>query len=119
MALAKHTTLRAISGLAKSTGQILYEGKNIANEKPHKIVAAGLSHVPEGRMVFANLTVAENLDMGAYLQRDKAVNPQGFGFRFSLFPRLAERRLQNGGNSFRGRATNAGHWPRAHESSGF
>jgi branched-chain amino acid transport system ATP-binding protein len=93
----KTTTLRAISGLAKSSGQILYEGKNIANEKPHKIVAAGLSHVPEGRMVFANLTVAENLDMGAYLQRDKAAIRQDLDFVFSLFPRLAERRPQMAG----------------------
>src|ERR1043165_4592171 len=59
----KTTTLRAISGLLKSQGEILYQGKSIANLPPHKIVEMGISHVPEGRMVFANLTVAENLQM--------------------------------------------------------
>ena len=69
----KTTTLKTISGLLKTRGgQILYDGKNIANLKPHQIVKLGISHVPEGRMVFANLTVQENLAMGAYLQRDKA-----------------------------------------------
>src|ERR1700757_3480937 len=67
----KTTTLRAISGLLKSQGgEVIYEGRNIANMKPHEIVKLGLSHVPEGRMVFANLTVMENLMMGAYLQKD-------------------------------------------------
>src|ERR1041385_8001404 len=70
----KTTTLKTISGLLKTRGgEILYEGKNIANLKPHQILKLGISHVPEGRMVFANLTVQENLAMGAYLQRDKAV----------------------------------------------
>ena len=93
----KTTTLRAISGLVKSSGQIVYDGKNIANAQPHKIVAAGLSHVPEGRMIFANLTVAENLDMGAYLQRDKAVIRRDLDFVCTMFPRLAERRTQMAG----------------------
>src|SRR6185437_8103140 len=66
----KTTTLRAISGLIKSQGgEVLYEGRNIANLPPHEIVKLGLSHVPEGRMVFANLSVMENLMMGAYLQK--------------------------------------------------
>src|SRR6185436_9068129 len=61
----KTTTLRAISGLAKAgSGEILYQGENITRLAPHKIVARGLSHVPEGRMIFANLTVFENLKMG-------------------------------------------------------
>ncbi len=81
----------------KASGQILYQGKNIANTKPHHIVAAGLSHVPEGRMIFANLTVAENLDMGAYLQRDKKIIQHDLEFVCSLFPRLAERRAQIAG----------------------
>src|SRR5688572_31565936 len=69
----KTTTLRAISGLLKTSGDIVYEGQKIANLAPHKIVALGLSHVPEGRMIFANLTVLENLKMGAYLQKDKSI----------------------------------------------
>src|SRR6266853_1232483 len=70
----KTTTLKAISGLlkARSSG-ILYQGRNIANLPPHQIVKLGVSHVPEGRMIFANLTVMENLMMGAYLQKDKQV----------------------------------------------
>ncbi|HEX7470677.1 MAG TPA: ATP-binding cassette domain-containing protein, partial [Verrucomicrobiae bacterium] len=68
----KSTTLRAVSGLLKpKSGEILYDGQNIAGLPAHTIVARGLSHVPEGRMVFANLTVLDNLKMGAYLQRDK------------------------------------------------
>src|SRR2546426_11037102 len=70
----KTTTLRTISGLLKpQSGEIRYDGQSLAGLKPHRIVQLGLSHVPEGRMVFANLTVHENLMMGAYLQRDKAV----------------------------------------------
>src|SRR6184192_252739 len=70
----KTTTLKAISGLLQArTGEILYQGRNIANLPPHQIVKLGISHVPEGRMIFANLTVMENLMMGAYLQKDKKV----------------------------------------------
>src|SRR5438045_4612530 len=68
----KTTTLKAISGLLKVRGgQVRYDGRAITNLRPHEIVKLGISHVPEGRMVFANLTVRENLLMGAYLQRDK------------------------------------------------
>jgi branched-chain amino acid transport system ATP-binding protein len=70
----KTTTLKTISGLLEArAGEIIYEGRNIANLRPHEIVKLGISHVPEGRMVFANLTVQENLTMGAYLQKDKKV----------------------------------------------
>src|SRR3954471_19972574 len=70
----KTTTLKTISGLLKArSGEIVYEGRNIANLPPHQIVKLGISHVPEGRMIFANLTVQENLAMGAYLQKDKSV----------------------------------------------
>jgi len=93
----KTTTLRAISGLVPAAGQILYQGQEIANRPAHKIVATGISHVPEGRMVFANLTVAENLDMGAYLQRNKAEIEKDRKFVFAMFPRLAERRQQIAG----------------------
>ncbi len=94
----KTTTLRAISGLLKaSSGEILYEGRNIANLPPHQIVQFGVSHVPEGRMVFANLTVLENLKMGAYLQRDRSVIQKEMEHVFSLFPRLCEREKQVAG----------------------
>jgi branched-chain amino acid transport system ATP-binding protein len=93
----KTTTLRAISGLVKAAGQIIYEGRDMANLPPHKIVAAGISHVPEGRMIFANLTVGENLDMGAYLQKNKASIQSDREFVFGMFPRLAERRKQIAG----------------------
>src|SRR4051794_32947839 len=59
----KTTTLKAISGLIKVSGEILYQGQNLANRPPHEIVGAGISHVPEGRMIFSNLTVIENLQM--------------------------------------------------------
>ena len=88
----KTTTLKTISGLLKpKSGEILYEGKNIAGLPPHEIVKRGLSHVPEGRMIFANLTVLENLQMGAYLQRDKASVRRELEFVFTTFPRLKER----------------------------
>jgi branched-chain amino acid transport system ATP-binding protein len=93
----KTSTLRAISGLVKCRGQILYQGRDLANRPPHEIVAAGISHVPEGRMIFANLTVAENLDMGAYLQKNKAGIERDRQFVFGMFPRLAERRRQVAG----------------------
>jgi branched-chain amino acid transport system ATP-binding protein len=93
----KTTTLKAISGLIKSHGQILYDGQEIAGVRPHEIVARGLSHVPEGRMVFANLTVAENLDMGAFLRRNKAEIEESRALVLGLFPRLAERLKQIAG----------------------
>jgi branched-chain amino acid transport system ATP-binding protein len=94
----KSTTLRAISGLVKSqAGEILYAGQNIAGLPAHQIVRRGLSQVPEGRMVFANLTVHENLMMGAYLQRDKAVIRRELERVFHTFPRLQEREQQMAG----------------------
>ncbi len=93
----KTTTLKAISGLLKARGEILYEGRNIANLPPHQIVKLGLSHVPEGRMVFANLSVMENLMMGAYLQRDKQVIRRELDYVFGVFPRLREREKQIAG----------------------
>ena len=94
----KSTTLRAISGLVKPCGgEILFNGKNISGQPAHEIVALGLSHVPEGRMVFANLTVQENLMMGAYLQRDKAVIRAELELVFATFPRLKEREQQIAG----------------------
>ncbi len=93
----KTTTLRAISGLIKTQGRIVYDGHDIANGAPHQIVAAGLSHVPEGRMVFANLTVAENLEMGAYLQKNPADIRASREMVLGLFPRLGERQKQRAG----------------------
>jgi len=94
----KSTTLRAISGLVKpGGGEILYEGQNIAGLPPHEIVKRGLSHVPEGRMIFANLTVLENLQMGAYLVRDKQVVRRELDFVYATFPRLHERQSQVAG----------------------
>jgi branched-chain amino acid transport system ATP-binding protein len=94
----KTTTLRAISGMVKpKSGQILYEGRDITGIPTHKLVAQGIAHSPEGRMVFANLTVRENLQMGAYLQRDKAVIAREEEFVFATFPRLKEREAQLAG----------------------
>ena len=94
----KTTTLKTISGLLRAeSGEIIYEGQNITKLPAHKIVAAGLSHVPEGRMIFANLTVLENLKMGAYLQKDKTVIAKELDYVFSIFPRLKEREKQIAG----------------------
>ena len=94
----KSTTLRAISGLVKpQSGEILYAGQNITGLPAHQIVRLGLSLVPEGRMVFANLTVHENLMMGAYLQRDHAVIRRELELVFRTFPRLKERDEQIAG----------------------
>lgn len=94
----KSTTLRAISGLVKpQAGEILYRGRNIAGLPPHQIVRLGLSQVPEGRMVFSNLTVHENLMMGAYLQRDHAAIRREMEIVFQTFPRLKERARQIAG----------------------
>ena len=94
----KTTTLKTISGLLKpASGEILYEGKNIAGLPPHQIVVRGISQSPEGRMIFANLTVLENLQLGAYLQKDKNVIRRELEHIFTLFPRLKEREKQIAG----------------------
>jgi branched-chain amino acid transport system ATP-binding protein len=94
----KSTTLRTVSGLLKpASGTITYNGERIDGQAPHRIVARGLCQVPEGRMVFANLTVRENLMMGAYLQHDAASVRRERDYVFSVFPRLAEREKQQAG----------------------
>jgi branched-chain amino acid transport system ATP-binding protein len=94
----KSTTLRAISGLVKpKSGEIRYESANLAGLPPHEIVKRGLCHVPEGRMIFANLTVMENLRMGAYLQPSAAVIRRELELVLATFPRLRERERQIAG----------------------
>jgi branched-chain amino acid transport system ATP-binding protein len=94
----KTTTLRTISGLLRAkSGGITFQGEDITRLPPHQIVARGLCHVPEGRMIFSNLSVDENLAMGAYLQHDKARIAQNRDYVFSIFPRLKERLTQAAG----------------------
>ncbi|MEK0449105.1 MAG: hypothetical protein RL088_1373 [Verrucomicrobiota bacterium] len=94
----KTTTLRAVSGLIKPvSGRITYKGADIHGLPPHNIVARGIAQSPEGRLVFANLTVAENLKMGAYLRRDKSAFAADYDFIFGIFPRLKERQNQMAG----------------------
>lgn len=94
----KSTTLRTISGLmTPKTGKIVYEGKDISGIPAHKIVGMGLCQVPEGRHVFANMTVLENLEMGAYLRSDKDGIAQDMEKVFDRFPRLLERKTQIAG----------------------
>lgn len=94
----KSTTLRTISGLLKpKTGQLVFEGKNITGMAAHHIVAKGISQVPEGRRVFANMSVLENLELGAYLRNDKKAIEADMNQVFERFPRLAERRTQLAG----------------------
>ncbi len=94
----KTTTLRTISGLLRArSGSIRFLGEDISSLPPHKIVARGLCHVPEGRMIFSNLTVDENLAMGAYLQNDRALNAKNREYAFGIFPRLKERLQQTAG----------------------
>jgi branched-chain amino acid transport system ATP-binding protein len=94
----KSTTLRAISGLVSANaGRILMEGKDITLLPADKIVKLGIGHSPEGRRVFANMTVRENLELGAYTRSDRAGIKKDFDRALSLFPRLQERIGQNAG----------------------
>ncbi len=94
----KSTTLRTISGLLKpKTGEINFLGKNIAGVPAHKIVREGISQVPEGRRIFAEMTVQENLELGAFTRSDKDEIQNDFKMVFGRFPRLEERRLQLAG----------------------
>ncbi|HEY5227531.1 MAG TPA: ATP-binding cassette domain-containing protein, partial [Opitutaceae bacterium] len=84
----KTTTLRTISGLLRpKSGRISFLGEDITKLPAHKIVGRGLGHVPEGRMIFSNLTVDENLVMGAYLQKDKGAIARNRDYVFGIFPR--------------------------------
>lgn len=94
----KTTTLRAITGmLHPAAGRIVYDGRDIAGLKSHMIARQGLALVPEGRGVFAQLTIEENLAMGAYARRDRAGVAADIERAFALFPRLKERRRQTAG----------------------
>jgi branched-chain amino acid transport system ATP-binding protein len=94
----KTTTLRTISGLLRpKSGKVAFLGEDITAVPAHRIVARGLGHVPEGRMIFSNLTVDENLAMGAYLQKDKAAIAANRDYVFGIFGRLKERLRQTAG----------------------
>jgi branched-chain amino acid transport system ATP-binding protein len=94
----KSTTLRAISGLIRVRfGKIVFEGEDITNVAPHRIVGRGITQVPEGRMIFSNLTVFENLQMGAYRRRDRLEIKKDHDQMFDIFPILQEREKQVAG----------------------
>jgi branched-chain amino acid transport system ATP-binding protein len=94
----KTTTLRAITGLAAPLGgRIVFEGQEIQGRPTHEIIRAGIALVPEGRRIFANLTVYENLLLGAYFRRDQTALTRDLNMLYDTFPRLAERRTQAAG----------------------
>jgi branched-chain amino acid transport system ATP-binding protein len=94
----KSTTLRAISGLVRlAAGTITFMGRDLASLPPHKIPEFGIAHVPEGRQVFPDMTVQENLEIGAYVPKAREERARSLDLVFSIFPRLAERRRQRAG----------------------
>ncbi len=94
----KTTLLRTISGVVTArAGRVVFEGRDITRVPPHEIVGLGLSQAPEGRMVFANLSVEDNLELGAYRRKDRAAIRSDRDAMFQLFPRLLERRRQLSG----------------------
>jgi branched-chain amino acid transport system ATP-binding protein len=94
----KSTTLRAVSGMVRpSGGSVEFKGRSIVGMQPHQIVKAGISHAPEGRGIFSNLTVAENLRLGAYIRHDSAAIADDTEKVLTTFPRLKERLWQNAG----------------------
>ena len=94
----KSSTLMCVSGLLRARkGSVIFDGADITGYRPHTIVAEGMAQVPEGRKIFPRLTVLENLEMGAYLRRDKQAVKLDLDKVYSLFPILGERRRQTGG----------------------
>jgi len=94
----KSTTLRSINGLNHPReGSIVFQGKNITRRPPHEIVQMGISQSPEGRRLFPRMTVLENLEMGAFQRKDRSGIKADLDRVYGLFPRLAERKSQNGG----------------------
>ena len=95
----KSTTFKVVMGLiAHLGGEILFEGRSLIGQRPDRILALGLGYVPQGRVVFGQMTVRENLEMGAYLERDRSAIRASMERVFSLFPRLGERRRQVAGS---------------------
>ena len=100
---AGKSTTSCISGLQKvQSGSILYGGEELTNLPAKEIVRRGIIHVPEGRRVFPDMTVAENLKIGAFLRMDKAAIAQDLDYVYSLFPRLKGAKLAAGGNTLSG-----------------
>jgi branched-chain amino acid transport system ATP-binding protein len=94
----KSTTLRVVSGLVKPrSGTITFAGANLALLPPHRVPELGIAHVPEGRQVFPEMTVHENLEIGAYVPKAKSERSRTLDLVYSIFPRLAERRKQLAG----------------------
>ncbi|HSV60970.1 MAG TPA: ABC transporter ATP-binding protein [Variovorax sp.] len=93
----KTTTLRAVCGMVKTEGEIVFDGQRIDGRGTENIVRLGVAHVPDGRGTFVNLSVDENLRLGAYTRRDKAQVEQDFERIYGYFPRLRERRRQQAG----------------------
>lgn len=93
----KTSLLRAISGLIPYQGSIAFQGKSLAGIAAHRLASRGIAHAPEGRGIFANLSVEENLDLGAWSVRDRSRYKKDLEHAFALFPRLHERRKQSAG----------------------
>ncbi|KLU60077.1 high-affinity branched-chain amino acid transport ATP-binding protein LivF [Peptococcaceae bacterium CEB3] len=94
----KSTTLKTISGLVQAaSGTVEFYGRNITKEKAHNIVAMGLIHVPEGRRIFKDLTVRENVELGGFTLKDEKLRRKRVEHVFEIFPRLRERQKQSGG----------------------
>lgn len=95
----KSTTFKAVMGfIAFLGGEVVFDGQSLVGLRPDRILARGLAYVPQGRVVFSQMTVRENLEMGAYLERDRAKVRATIEYVFSLFPRLGERRRQLAGS---------------------
>jgi branched-chain amino acid transport system ATP-binding protein len=95
----KSTTFKVIMGfITYRGGEIVFDGRNLIGQRPDRILALGLGYVPQGRIVFSQMTARENLEMGGYLERDKAKIKASMEYVFSLFPRLGERRRQLAGS---------------------
>jgi ABC-type branched-subunit amino acid transport system ATPase component len=95
----KSTTFKVVMGfITHLGGEIVFDGRSLIGQRPDRILALGLGYVPQGRVVFSQMTVRENLEMGAYLERDKSAIRASMERVFSLFPRLGERRRQMAGS---------------------